>query len=404
MRAPTGASIAAVPGLALRIAAWIMPLRAGASFAAVLCVTGLWSISSATVLKFDAKNLSDGKVEFKSGPCFSAPAPGADQQPMPQAEATSYVVLMNPAKTLPGVGYFVYEFYVQPKGGGQQPGGPGCSVRVQGLPSGTFVDQTADITFHVGSEGRLEDGTIRIPLYNTRPSKPIVDYQVPTLSGVSLSGQSPIEIGISNSLTDLPVGLYKDIAVHSDGSDLWQDAPQAALQLPRSGPALLQPGQKLATGILLTLRPKPWHALGTSMFPLAPEKPHATLTLHLNYDSPGGIPGLLEIPVPIRFRPSFWSLLLAVVVGSLLGAAFAQLVSATAPKWYKAFSVAIIAGLLVEVVGMLLVNAKSEFRLFNINLDPYQLSPALVVGALVGVYGFRKADDLLALFKKKVGP
>jgi len=112
---------------------------------------------------------------------------------------------------------------------------------------------------------------------------------------------------------------------------------------------------------------------------------------------------MLEIPVPIRFKPSFWSLLLAVVVGSLLGAVFARLVSTQATKWYKAFSVAVIAALIVEVVGMLLVSAKSEFRLFNIDLDPYQLSPALVVGAFVGVYGFRKTDDLLSLLKKKGG-
>jgi len=368
-----------------------------------LCLTSLSTLTFAAVLEIDAKTLGDGKVDFKSGPCYQGPAPAGDQQPMPQAETASYAVLMNPAKTLPGGGYFVYEFYVQPKDGVRQPGGTGCTVRMQGLPSGTFVDQTADVTFHVGNDGHLEDGTIRIPLYNTRSSKPIVDYQVATLSGVSLSGKSPIEIGISNNLPDLPIGLYKDIAVHSEGTDLWQEAPQAELQLPRSGSTLLQPGQRIATGILLTLRPKPWYALGTSMFPLAPEKPHATLTLHLNYDSPGGIPGLLEIPVPIRFQPSFWSLLLTVLIGSVLGAAFAQLVSATPPKWYKAFAVAIIAGLIVEVVGMLLVAAKSEFKLFNINLDPYQLSPALVIGALVGVYGFRKADDLLALFKKKDG-
>jgi len=309
---------------------------------------------------------------------------------------------MNHAKTLPGIGYFVYEFYVQAKSS-QQPGGQGCSVRVQGLPSGTFVDQMGDVAFRVDDDGRLEDGTIRIPLYNTVSTKQILDRQVPSLAEVSLSGESSIEIGISNTLPDLQVGLYKDIAVHSERPDLWQDPPQAVLQLPRPGPALLQPGQKLATGILLTLNPKPWRALGTSMFPLASEKPHATLTLHLNYDTPGGIPGTLEIPVPIRFRPSFWSLLFAVVVGSLLGAVFARLVSTQATKWYKAFSVAVIAALLVEVVGMLLVSAKSEFRLFNIDLDPYQLSPALVVGAFVGVYGFRKTDDLLSLLKKKGG-
>jgi hypothetical protein len=367
------------------------------------CIAGVSVASGATRLELQSKSLTDGKIDFKSGPCYAAPAPSGDSRQMPQAETANYIVLAIPGRTLPGnFGYFVYEFYVEPKSS-QQPGVQGCGLRVQGLPSGTFVDKMADVAFQVGDDARVEDGTIRIPLYNNVYAKPILESQAPSLPEVSLSGESLIEIGISNTLPDLQVGLYKDIGVDSQRPSMWQVHPQAALQLPRSGPALLQPGQKLATGILLVLKPNPWRALGASMFPLAPEKPHETLVLHLNYDTPGGIPGTLDIPVAMRFRPSFWSLLLAVVLGSALGAAFAQLASTQAAKWYKAFSIAVIAALLAEVIGMLLVYARSEFRLFGIELDPYQLLPAIVIGALVGIYGFRKTDDFLALLKKKDG-
>jgi hypothetical protein len=155
--------------------------------------------------------------------------------------------------------------------------------------------------------------------------------------------------------------------------------------------------------VVLNLRPNPWHALGASIFPLAPDQPHETLTLYVNYDSPGGIPGTLEIPVAIRYHPSFWSLILSVLVGAAVGSLLAQLVMAKnvdGMKWYRAFAVALLASGIAEVLGIMLVYGGSEFRLFGFELDPYQLLPVAAVGALVGLVGFRNADSFLKLFQK----
>lgn len=255
----------------------------------------------------------------------------------------------------------------------------------------------ADVSFQVGENLPLEEGTIRIPLFNVSYAKPILEYDS-SMSEVGLSGESPVEIGLTNTLPDLPVGLYKDLTVDSRTPSLWEGQPQATLQLPRSG-TLLRPGQKLNSGIVLLLKPNPWHALSTSIFPLAPDKSHETVIVHLNYDTPGGVPGTLEIPVAIRFKPSFWSLLFAVLAGGLIGALFSQLLSAPQTKWYKAFVIAIVAALIAEAAGIVLVYAKSEFRLFGVELDPYQLLPALLCGILVGMYGCRKTDDLVRLVK-----
>jgi hypothetical protein len=354
------------------------------------------AIWASTRLDIQAKTLVDGKVEFKSGPCQPDPAPPAESQQMPETDTASYNVMVDLGRTTSGnYGYFVYEFHVSPKN--TQAGGGACSFHVQGLPSGTFTDRIADVSFQVGENPPLEEGTIRLPLFNITYAKPILEYET-SLSEVGLSGESSVEIGLTNTLPDLPVGLYKDLTVDSSPG-LWQTHPQAQLQLPRSGSTLMQPGQKLNSGILLILRPNPWRALSTSIFPLAPDKSHETVTIYLNYDSPGGIQGTLEIPVSIRFKPSFWSLLFAVLAGGLIGALFSQMISAPKTKWYKAVLIAVIAALIAEAAGIVLVYAKSEFRLFGVELDPYQLLPALLCGVLVGMYGFRKTDDLLKVVK-----
>lgn len=89
---------------------------------------------------------------------------------------------------------------------------------------------------------------------------------------------------------------------------------------------MLDAGQILDGAVVLNLRPNPWEALGASIFPLAPEQPHENPTLYVNYETPGKIFGTLEIPVAIRFRPSFWSLILSVLAGAIAGSLLAQLV------------------------------------------------------------------------------
>jgi len=60
---------------------------------------------------------------------------------------------------------------------------------VQVLPSGTFVDKMADVSFHVGGGAQLEDGIVRIPLYNFVYAKSILGgHATAELSPVSLSG------------------------------------------------------------------------------------------------------------------------------------------------------------------------------------------------------------------------
>jgi hypothetical protein len=356
---------------------------------------------ASVTLQIPDVNLPDGKVEFRPGSCDPTTVPASLPPQMPQYTTPNYTVTVDLGNTTHGnYGYFIYPVYVHPNNGQ----GKGCGFRVQVLPSGTFVDKMQDVTLRVGEGAQLEDALVRIPLYNFVYAKSILQgHAGDQLSPVSLSGITTLSVTLNNTLADLPIGLYPDVTVSPAHGSYWQGTPQAAVHIPRSNSTELDAGQTLDGAVVLNLRPNSWHALGASIFPLAPGKAHETLTLYVSYDSPGGVPGTLEIPVAIRFTPSFWSLILFVFAGAIAGSLLAQLSKTTGDrrKCYAAFAVALLSAGIAEVLGIVLVYGGSEFRLFGFELDPYQLLPVGAVGALVGLIGFRNADDFLKLFKAK---
>jgi hypothetical protein len=107
---------------------------------------------------------------------------------MPETDTPSYSVMVDLGRTSSGnYGYFVYEFHAIPKSA--QGSSSACSFHVQGLPSGTFTDRMADISFQVGDNPPLEEGTIRLSLFNISYAKPILEYDA-GLSEAGLSGES----------------------------------------------------------------------------------------------------------------------------------------------------------------------------------------------------------------------
>lgn len=355
-------------------------------------------------LHVDDADPSDGHVHFKPSSCeVEATASPLNLQQMSREETPTYSLFVDVNKTSLFYGSFVYEFYVARKS--TTPPAQMCAFRVQANPSGTFVDQMAEVGFHVKEGLRpQEDGTITIPLHNSSYKQPILQAQPPKpFANVNLSGKYPVPIKISNLLPGLQVSVNGITATPDNGS-YWQVPPQADLHFSTPGTTALQPGQTLDTGIEVTLVPNRWRSLGASMFPIAPDKAQETVHLSINFNTPGGIPGTLEVPLPVRFKPSFWNLAVAVLIGALVGSgigAFLPKRDSDAPlAWYKAMLVAVGLGIIAEALGLILVNGNSEFRLLGFELDPYQLLPASLVGALVGLMGFRSADNFLGVFKK----
>src|SRR5208282_4443323 len=212
----------------------------GLFFLSPLCPCPLFA---SVTLQIPDINLPDGKVEFRPGTCDPAAVPASLPQQMPQSTTTNYTVAVDLGNTTHGsYGYFIYPIYVHPNNGK----GQSCGFRVQVLPSGTFLDKMQDVTFHVGEGAQLEDGLVRIPLYNFVYAKSILQgHAGDQLSPVSLSGSTTLDVTLNNTLSDLPIGLYPEVMVSPRHGSYWQGTPQAAVHIPRSNSTVLDAGQSL---------------------------------------------------------------------------------------------------------------------------------------------------------------
>jgi hypothetical protein len=323
---------------------------------------------------------------------------------MRSADTTSYRVYADESKTKgTGWGYFVHEFYVIPKAA-QQNGSSACVFRVQATPGGAFLDQPADVSFTVVDGAIHEDGVITIILHPNSYSKPILEYTIDSaqLSGgvqeAGLNSETTVYVSVENPLSAVQVELTGNVQPTMYNSRYWRSPPSVTGSIQQTEKSLLGPKGK--THLMVALQPDAWHALGSSILPIGPGKSHDTIILSLDYKTPGGAPGTLEIKIPVQFRPSLLGLLLAMFIGTLVGSALGRCIPVKDPKdrlhWYQAYAVALLAAIMAEGIGLLVfVGGKSEFKLFEFELDPFQLLPAGIIGALVGLVAFRNARDIL---------
>jgi len=131
---------------------------------------------------------------------------------------------------------------------------------------------------------------------------------------------------------------------------------------------------------------------------------HDRITVSLRYRSRGGLERLLTRELPIRFVPSVWSLLGAASGGALLGSLMPIVFGRRRRKgWLKAAGAAVASGLLLEAVTMILASFDTMVRIVGFQVDPMQILPAFVLGALVGLRGFESMEELKSLFKPSHG-
>jgi hypothetical protein len=67
-------------------------------------------------------------------------------------------------------------------------------------------------------------------------------------------------------------------------------------------------------------------------------------------------------------------------------------------RWLRAFLLSWLVAIAVEIIAIVLVQYDSQFRLLGIELDPFQLLSAALIGLFMGLMGFRSVDFLKRLF------
>jgi hypothetical protein len=145
--------------------------------------------------------------------------------------------------------------------------------------------------------------------------------------------------------------------------------------------------------LTLHLEPAPGRAFVKALFARDRKKEHDSVGLSIDYDTQWGLRRTLEVQVPVRFVP--WPPLLFLAVGS--GTLFGSMAPVLAGRrkrvrWPKAFAASLVTGILVELIAILLVQLNSEVRILGFDLDPFQLLPALLIGIVAGLMGFRSLD------------
>ena len=132
--------------------------------------------------------------------------------------------------------------------------------------------------------------------------------------------------------------------------------------------------------------------------PTDADKPHTSLHVGVPYANPifGNRTESIELAVPIRFRPSILTLLLALTTGVALGSLIPLLASkrGRVSTWGRATVTALVVAIILELVGIFLVANNSKFVLFGFNLDRWQTLPVLLLGIGNGLLGFEAAKKL----------
>jgi hypothetical protein len=356
--------------------------------------------SASTEIHFKPSyRLAGGELQLHPEPCDAS-------VPYPDTRTGNLLVSLTPRYALAvdlqnihptETGETVYEFYSKPNGSSLS--GQTCYFRVQSTASGVFLDQLASVSLQIGEGSTYDDLELQLPLFN--PSAVILmraRQDVP-YSKISLSADSTVLIDLTN-LTDLPIVV--DQLTTDPPTVPWKDLKASF----SSGSTTLRLTRAAVAGgaIQLHLSPNRWQAFSTSVLPLATDKPHQTIHVTVEYFTQGGFSHTQEISIPVRFFPSFWGLALAVLFGAMLGSLIPLLFDSTRRKlgtWLNALAAAGLIAIIAWGMGIVLVSNNSEFRIMGFEIDPLQILPCALVGALVGLSGFRSVEAVKSLITNK---
>lgn len=286
-------------------------------------------------------------------------------------------------------GFFRYSLYVVPRPGVEAE--RACFI-VNGDPAGAFPVQDVGVEFVVTDGPREERGRITLPVSGSDATGYLVVPSLTEPQEVELPGGTEISLSLQNVLAGLPISV--DGVQQPLQNRMWSNAG-----LEFKDRFQIEPGRK--RNIMLVLEPNSTQALTRLLFSKAGQTAHEKVLATLDYSTPWGVPGSLAIEIPVRFVPWPPLLFLALTLGTLLGSVI-PIVTRRRPgsSWPRAFLASLLIAFVVELLAMALVSFDSRLRLLGVELDPFQLLPAMLIGVFMGLLGFRSLDVLMKFISK----
>ncbi|HEV3458863.1 MAG TPA: hypothetical protein VHG32_20110 [Thermoanaerobaculia bacterium] len=302
---------------------------------------------------------------------------------------------------------FDYVFYVRT-------GGPqALAFKFAADPIGKFYDQMATARIALTRDQTALTCALQFPVY----SMVVMDLLSADTGKqtASLQGEQLFQVALRSLVPDLDILLTEPVQVYCD-LNLWESCSARFVNLRRMGGDNTLPLSPSAPALEIRAIPRSFKALARSLLPFSGDGAstpaagdpgageggtvHDHLTVAFSYKTRGGLDRVFTHRFPVRFVPGFWSLLLAVaagvVVGSMIPLAFGKV---RVKEWGKAAAAAILLGILVEAFAMVVVKLDSTVQIFRFKLDPFQILPTALLGALVGIRGRKNADALDKVFR-----
>lgn len=278
--------------------------------------------------------------------------------------------------------------------------------KFKAIPSGSFADQRVPVRLSITDADGAHTDDIALPVASAPGLEPSPLVEVKTekaLVPVSLGGATDIQLTVRNPNAHESVQIGPDILVTPQSPTVWKSPPAVTgAQLPLT----LPPGNTRT--LTMRLEPVVKQAIGLSFPPTSADLPHTAVRIDVPYSSRtfSGRDARVALDVPLRFRPSMTALGLWLLGGVILGSlipvvALASKGKATVRTWGTAVGAAIVAGLILEVFGIVLAQNKSKLMLFGFDIDPWQTTPVMLLGILTGLMGLQSAKLIEEKLTKK---
>lgn len=360
-------------GCGSRAAAWLAPIL-------LLLSSGS---AGAVRLEVEEVTVSGGKIEFFPRPCLSR---GETAQLQPVGKAGEWQVMVDRSSEESRSEGEIFHYFLHLASNGK----PEHCFQLTATPAGTFRDQRSAVRLRVVDGEEKVEGEIQLVLHNGLEAPHYLDAELveePPVEG-TLFGEVAISLNLTNRLENVPLTIDW-IEVDADRPRRWWVQPVAVA----STGSVLGPGRTKERALRVEGKASGWRAFGAALNPFTAKESHEVVTVRIGYGTEGGMPRQLDVTVPIRFEPSIFAVVVALVVGLLVGCTvpagkYARVLGRRSfwgywrPIVLRVAPVAVISWAL----GMTLVSGGSQFRLFGVTLDPDQLMTAFLIGALLGLF------------------
>lgn len=268
--------------------------------------------------------------------------------------------------------------------------------KVSVVPSGSFQDGWTAVSFSISDQEKdaSDRGQASLLLVSTNPPEGLTLVDEKEIRGIRLTGQSSLDLKLETATPDAALEVTVPQVVANQA--LWR-TPVKRLS---AGTGRVDKDHSTIV-VTLAFEPNLGDALQQSLFSPQAGTAQASVPLVTNYhlvDFPSRSREFQRI-VKLRFEPSPLSLPLALLMGFMVGSVIR--LAGSLIGWKLSIRTTVASGsttFVLWLLALVLIGLKSEFKLFGLTLDPFQVVHTFIFGAVGAVMGLATLDALKRLF------